>query len=31
VGVPTSCFGDTNYYVDKAVVGGANPQAPSGQ
>ena len=31
VGVPTSCFGDTQYFVDKAAVGGANPLAPSGQ
>lgn len=31
VGVPTSCFGDTQYYVNKAVVAGSNPLAPSGQ
>ena len=31
VGVPTTCFGDTGYYVDKAVVAGSNPLAPSGQ
>ena len=31
VGMPTSCFGDTQYFVDKAVVGGSNPLAPSGQ
>jgi hypothetical protein len=24
-GLPTSCFGETNYFVDKATVGGANP------
>ncbi|HEX8787016.1 MAG TPA: hypothetical protein VF793_12590 [Telluria sp.] len=29
VGIPTSCFGDTEYYVDQAVVGGSNPTAPS--
>jgi len=29
VGVPTSCFGDTQYYVDKVVVGGDNPTSPS--
>jgi hypothetical protein len=31
VGVPTSCFGDTGYYVDRAIVAGSNPLAPSGQ
>jgi len=31
VGVPTTCFGETGYYVDKAVVAGSNPLAPSGQ
>jgi hypothetical protein len=31
VGVPTSCFGETGYYVDRAVVAGSNPLAPSGQ
>ena len=30
VGIPTSCFGETSYFVDKAVVGGSNPVAPSG-
>ncbi len=29
VGIPTSCFGETSYFVDKAVIGGANPQSPS--
>jgi hypothetical protein len=29
VGVPTTCFGDTQYYADKVVVGGDNPTAPS--
>jgi len=29
VGLPNSCFGETQYFVDKAVVGGANPVAPS--
>jgi hypothetical protein len=29
IGVPTSCFGETEYFVDKAVVGGTNPVAPS--
>jgi len=29
VGIPTSCFGETSYFVDKAMVGGANPQSPS--
>ena len=31
VGIPTSCFGDTEYYVDRAAVGGSNPLAPSAQ
>jgi hypothetical protein len=31
VGVPTSCFGDTQYYADKAIVAGDNPLAPNGQ
>ena len=31
VGVPTTCFGDTQYFVEKAVVAGSNPLAPSGQ
>jgi hypothetical protein len=30
VGIPTSCFGETSYFVDKAAVGGSNPVAPSG-
>jgi len=30
VGIPTRCFGETSYFVDKAVVGGSNPVAPSG-
>ncbi|MDN4052331.1 hypothetical protein QPK32_04540 [Massilia sp. YIM B02763] len=30
VGLPTSCFGETPYFVDKAVIGGANPVSPSG-
>lgn len=30
VGIPTSCFGETAYFVDKAVVGGDNPVSPSG-
>ena len=25
VGVPTSCFGDTQYFVDKAQIGGTAP------
>jgi hypothetical protein len=29
-GLPTSCFGETSYFVDKAVIGGENPVAPSG-
>lgn len=29
VGIPTSCFGETSYFVDKAAVGGSNPVAPS--
>jgi hypothetical protein len=29
IGIPTSCFGETEYFVDKAVVGGSNPVAPS--
>jgi hypothetical protein len=29
IGVPTSCFGETEYFVDKAVTGGTNPVAPS--
>ncbi len=29
VGLPTSCFGETGYFVEKAVVGGNNPVAPN--
>ena len=29
IGVPTSCFGETEYFVDKAAIGGTNPVAPS--
>jgi hypothetical protein len=29
VGLPSSCFGETGYFVDKAVVGGSNPVAPN--
>ena len=29
VGLPTSCFGETSYFVDKAMVGGSNPVAPN--
>jgi hypothetical protein len=29
VGLPTSCFGETGYFVEKAVVGGSNPVAPN--
>jgi len=29
VGLPTSCFGETSYFVEKAVVGGSNPVAPN--
>ena len=28
VGIPSSCFGETQYFVEKAVVGGTNPVAP---
>jgi hypothetical protein len=28
IGIPTSCFGETQYFVEKAVVGGTNPVAP---
>lgn len=28
IGIPTSCFGETQYFVDKAVIGGTNPVAP---
>jgi hypothetical protein len=29
VGIPTNCFGETSYFVDKAAVGGSNPVSPS--
>jgi hypothetical protein len=29
VGLPTSCFGETGYFVEKAVIGGSNPVAPN--
>jgi hypothetical protein len=29
VGLPTSCFGETGYFVEKAAVGGSNPVAPN--
>jgi len=29
VGIPTSCFGETAYFVDKATAGGNNPVSPS--
>jgi hypothetical protein len=29
VGIPTSCFGETSYFVDKAAIGGSNPVAPN--
>jgi len=29
VGLPTSCFGETSYFVERAVVGGSNPVAPN--
>ena len=29
VGIPTSCFGETSYFIDKAEVGGDHPVAPS--
>jgi hypothetical protein len=29
VGLPTSCFGETSYFVEKAVVGGDNPVSPN--
>jgi hypothetical protein len=28
-GVPTSCFGETEYFVEKAQMGPVNPVAPS--
>jgi hypothetical protein len=29
VGIPTTCFGETSYFVEKAATGGSNPVAPS--
>jgi len=29
VGLPTTCFGETSYFVEKAVVGGHNPVSPN--
>jgi hypothetical protein len=29
VGIPTTCFGETSYFVDKAAIGGSNPVAPN--
>jgi len=29
VGLPSSCFGETSYFVEKAAVGGSNPVAPN--
>jgi hypothetical protein len=29
VGLPTTCFGETGYFVDKAAIGGTNPVAPN--
>jgi hypothetical protein len=29
VGIPTTCFGETSYFVEKAVIGGSNPVAPN--
>ena len=31
VGLPSSCFGETGYFIDRANVGGTNPVAPSAQ
>jgi hypothetical protein len=28
IGIPSTCFGETEYFVEKAIVGGANPVAP---
>jgi hypothetical protein len=28
-GIPTTCFGETEYFVDKVAVGGQQPQPPS--
>ena len=29
VGIPTNCFGETSYFVDKVEIGGSNPVAPN--
>jgi hypothetical protein len=29
VGLPTTCFGETGYFVEKAVIGGSSPVAPN--
>jgi hypothetical protein len=29
IGLPTTCFGETSYFVEKAVVGGNSPTAPN--
>jgi hypothetical protein len=29
LGIPTTCFGETSYFVEKAVIGGSNPVAPN--
>jgi hypothetical protein len=29
LGIPTTCFGETSYFVDKAAIGGSNPVAPN--
>jgi hypothetical protein len=31
VGIPTTCFGETEYFATKASLGPVNPLAPSGQ
>jgi hypothetical protein len=28
-GIPTTCFGETEYFVEKVQVGGQPPNAPS--
>ncbi len=28
-GLPTTCFGETSYFVEKVEIGGSNPVAPS--
>jgi hypothetical protein len=30
IGIPTTCFGETSYFADRAVIGGVNPVSPSG-